>query len=224
MFYALLLLCTLISPVFCLSFSFRPVRFMGSIAYGVYLLQGLISFVLFKIVERSARSGIEWTLATRLLSVPLVIGVAALSWKYFEKRCSSVVIGTPTEDLGIPQQGLSLVTIPPRGTRCRVTSSRALRCLGKETLTGRCADAATLGTGQWVVDRNGDLCRRHELRYQHGSVAKKVPFSGASLSCSELLAMQSNFEAVYHFVYHVLREVPLANVIANSEQKQNPLI
>jgi len=84
-FYAFLLLCTLISTKLTSVFSFRPLRFMGSIAYGVYLLQELVSFALLKIFERSGRSGIECTLAARLLSVPLVIGVAALSWKYFEK-------------------------------------------------------------------------------------------------------------------------------------------
>lgn len=58
---------------------------MGSIAYGVYLLHGMVIFALLKILEHSGRSGIHWTLLTRLMTVPVVIGVAALSLKYFEK-------------------------------------------------------------------------------------------------------------------------------------------
>ena len=85
LFYALLLLCTLVSSVLSSIFSFRPLRFMGSIAYGIYLLHGLVMFALFKSLEHFGRSGIEWTLLTRLMSVPIVIGVAAFSWKYFEK-------------------------------------------------------------------------------------------------------------------------------------------
>lgn len=84
-FYALLLLCTLVSPTLTSIFSFRPLRLMGSIAYGVYLLHGMVSFAFFKILEHSGRSGIQWNLLTRLATVPAVIGVAAISWKYFEK-------------------------------------------------------------------------------------------------------------------------------------------
>ncbi|HZC25211.1 MAG TPA: acyltransferase, partial [Candidatus Binatia bacterium] len=44
--YALLLLCTLISPPLSRLFSFRPLRWLGSIAYGLYLFHGMTTFLL----------------------------------------------------------------------------------------------------------------------------------------------------------------------------------
>lgn len=84
--YALLLLCTLISPTLSNLFSFRPLRWLGSIAYGLYLFHGMTTFLLFETIAHFARPGgaianyLPW-----LLTAPAAIGIAALSWSYFEK-------------------------------------------------------------------------------------------------------------------------------------------
>ena len=84
--YALLLLCTLISPALTSVFSFRPLRFIGSIAYGLYLFHGMVTFVLFSILQRFGLAGSQVAgFSAWLATAPLSIGLAALSWKYFEK-------------------------------------------------------------------------------------------------------------------------------------------
>ncbi len=84
--YALLLLCTLISPALTSVFSFRPLRFLGSIAYGLYLFHGMVTFVLFTILQRFGLAGSQVAgFSAWFATAPLSIGLAALSWKYFEK-------------------------------------------------------------------------------------------------------------------------------------------
>jgi peptidoglycan/LPS O-acetylase OafA/YrhL len=84
--YALLLLSTLVSPTLTAIFSFRPLRALGTVAYGLYLFHGLVSFVLFSVLDRIGLAGSQIAdFSAWLLTVPLSIGLAALSWKYFEK-------------------------------------------------------------------------------------------------------------------------------------------
>ena len=84
--YALLLMSTLVSPSLSSLFSFGPLRSLGSIAYGLYLFHGMVAFIFFRVLAyfEPSSNGIV-TLLTRLLTVPASIGLAAISWKYFEK-------------------------------------------------------------------------------------------------------------------------------------------
>lgn len=85
-FYSLLLLSTLVSSRLSSLFSIGPLRFMGSVAYGVYLLHPL-TVLLFQKALLSVRpeSGPVITLLVSVPAAVTAIGVAALSWRYFEK-------------------------------------------------------------------------------------------------------------------------------------------
>jgi peptidoglycan/LPS O-acetylase OafA/YrhL len=85
-FYGLLLLATLLSERVSLVFSFRPLRFMGSIAYGVYLIHGLLSFLLRKLwFHVRPTSGAKSEIFVAAFSAAVSILIATASWKYFEK-------------------------------------------------------------------------------------------------------------------------------------------
>jgi peptidoglycan/LPS O-acetylase OafA/YrhL len=49
--YSLLLMCTLVSPLLSSIFSFAPLRAMGITAYGLYLFQSVVGFVLDRILQ-----------------------------------------------------------------------------------------------------------------------------------------------------------------------------
>jgi peptidoglycan/LPS O-acetylase OafA/YrhL len=85
-FYSLLLLSTLVSCQLSSLFSFGPLRFMGSIAYGIYLLRPLTGFLFQKaLLSVRPESGPVATLLVSVLAAVAAIGIAALSWRYFEK-------------------------------------------------------------------------------------------------------------------------------------------
>jgi len=84
--YSLLLVSTLVSPQLSSLFSFAPLRFLGIIAYGLYLFQSLVSFVLDRVLLHFGRAGgIVVTFQMSVLAVAASVGLAATSWKYFEK-------------------------------------------------------------------------------------------------------------------------------------------
>jgi peptidoglycan/LPS O-acetylase OafA/YrhL len=85
-FYGLLLLSTLLSNRLSAIFSFGPLRFMGSIAYGVYLLHRLINFSLYKaFFYLRPKSGSIGDILVATASVAVSIAVATASWRYFEQ-------------------------------------------------------------------------------------------------------------------------------------------
>ena len=77
LFYALLLLSVLLSSWLSQIFSFGPLRFIGTIAYGAYLFQEIL------LLHRSM--DLPHVLLFNLIGAVGIIGLAALSWKYFEK-------------------------------------------------------------------------------------------------------------------------------------------
>jgi peptidoglycan/LPS O-acetylase OafA/YrhL len=86
LFYALLLLSTLFSPWLTWLFSLPALRFMGTIAYGVYLLHEP-----FLGAARGAAAslhpenvGVTMFVASGI-SIAVAVGLASLSWKYFEE-------------------------------------------------------------------------------------------------------------------------------------------
>ena len=84
--YGLLLLSTLLSTRLSAIFSFGPLRFMGSIAYGVYLLHRPMSFLLHKLLFYfRPKSGSVADTLVATLSVAVSIAIATASWRYFEK-------------------------------------------------------------------------------------------------------------------------------------------
>jgi len=84
--YTLLLLCTLVSPLLSALFSFAHLRAMGIIAYGLYLFQSLVSFVLERILLYFGLTrGAVVTFQTSVLTLGTSVVLAAASWKYFEK-------------------------------------------------------------------------------------------------------------------------------------------
>jgi peptidoglycan/LPS O-acetylase OafA/YrhL len=88
LFYSCILLLTLSSPENILSklANFRGFRWLGSIAYGVYLLHVTL-LELCLILLRGQSHGIRnpGDLACVVLAIALTLGICAVSWKYFEK-------------------------------------------------------------------------------------------------------------------------------------------
>lgn len=85
-FYGLLLLSTLLSTRLSAIFSFGPLRFMGNIAYGIYLLHRLINFSLQKaLFYLRPTSGSISDILIATASVAGSIAVATASWRYFEQ-------------------------------------------------------------------------------------------------------------------------------------------
>jgi len=80
--YSLLLLSTLVSRWLRSVFSMAPLRFMGTVAYCLYLFQSLVGFVLERVLGLARGTG---TVEASALTVIASVGFAAISWKYFEK-------------------------------------------------------------------------------------------------------------------------------------------
>lgn len=86
MIYSLLLLSTLVSPRLSALFSLAPLRFMGTVAYGVYLVHSLTGFIFEQaLLHFRPESGSVARLLISMLAAIVSVGIAALSWKYFEK-------------------------------------------------------------------------------------------------------------------------------------------
>jgi len=84
--YSLLLLGTLLSPTLSRCFSWSPLRFMGVIAYGLYLFHyGFIDMFRWLAAKLFVSNISRAESVASLVSVVVCIGFAALSWKYFEK-------------------------------------------------------------------------------------------------------------------------------------------
>lgn len=84
--YSLLLVSTLLSPTLSRCFSWSPLRFMGVIAYGLYLFHSGFIDVFRWLAAKLFVSNISFAESVgSLVSVVVCIGLAALSWKYFEK-------------------------------------------------------------------------------------------------------------------------------------------
>jgi len=84
--YSLLLTSTLVSAQLSSLFSFSLLRFMGTIAYGLYLFQSLVSFALERVLLHFGRTAdIVVTFQISVLTVLACMGLAATSWKYFER-------------------------------------------------------------------------------------------------------------------------------------------
>lgn len=88
LFYFCLLLYALSQPKSRISEGLRmqPLRWLGSIAYGTYLIHDLILGTLFAIGWRGAPAvhGF-WTLFVVFVSLALTLGLARLSWTFFER-------------------------------------------------------------------------------------------------------------------------------------------
>jgi peptidoglycan/LPS O-acetylase OafA/YrhL len=84
--YGLLLLSTLLSKRLSAIFSFGPLRFLGSIAYGLYLLHRAVNLALHKVLFHfRPKSELVSDILVATSSIAVSIAVATLSWKYFEK-------------------------------------------------------------------------------------------------------------------------------------------
>jgi peptidoglycan/LPS O-acetylase OafA/YrhL len=84
--YSLLLLSTLLSPTLSRCFSWSPLRFMGVIAYGLYLFHSGFIDVFRWLAAKLFVSNISLAESVAsLVSVVVCVGLAALSWQYFEK-------------------------------------------------------------------------------------------------------------------------------------------
>jgi len=84
--YALLLVSTLVSPWLSAVLSFAPLRFLGVIAYGLYLFQSLVTFALERVLLHFGRTtNMVVTFELSALTLMACVGLAATSWKYFEK-------------------------------------------------------------------------------------------------------------------------------------------
>jgi peptidoglycan/LPS O-acetylase OafA/YrhL len=83
-FYALLLICVLLSPQLSRVFSWAPLRGMGIIAYGLYLLHCAFIDAFRWFAAKLFAHPLGYSFAP-FVALAFVIPVAALSWKYFEK-------------------------------------------------------------------------------------------------------------------------------------------
>jgi peptidoglycan/LPS O-acetylase OafA/YrhL len=89
LFYALALMIAMISPEGWLSRTFRARWLMGlgSIAYGLYLFHAIVLTVIFRIVLHRPPAMVNWLDGVTSLSAFVVtLGLARLSWKYFESK------------------------------------------------------------------------------------------------------------------------------------------
>jgi len=84
--YFLLLLSVLTSRKFEMVFSLRPLRYMGIIAYGLYLLHPACLVVARTVSARIHPAQSGWiTFAVSVCGIGLATAVAAISWEYLEK-------------------------------------------------------------------------------------------------------------------------------------------
>jgi len=85
--YAVLLLVTLASRWLSGLFSLAPLRFMGIVAYGIYLFHQTLVGFLFRqaLLHFRPQSGSGLKFVVDSLAAVASIGLAALSWRYFEK-------------------------------------------------------------------------------------------------------------------------------------------
>jgi peptidoglycan/LPS O-acetylase OafA/YrhL len=84
--YFLLLLSTLVNRKFEAVFSIRALRYLGTIAYGLYLLHSgfLVAIRALALRIYPAQSG--WvTLPVSFTGIAIATAVAAISWEYLEK-------------------------------------------------------------------------------------------------------------------------------------------
>jgi peptidoglycan/LPS O-acetylase OafA/YrhL len=83
--YTFLLLAVLSGGPIARFMNFAPLRRLGIIAYGVYLLHGLIPWYVFKLFGQTPNTD-TWSARLLLLSsICLMFLLAHLSWRYFEK-------------------------------------------------------------------------------------------------------------------------------------------
>ena len=84
--YFVLLLSVLLSPAVSSLFLLRPLRYMGVIAYGAYILYLPLIAVLRElgVYLHPASRGVT-TLASSVIAVAGSLALASLSWEYFEK-------------------------------------------------------------------------------------------------------------------------------------------
>lgn len=89
LFYASLLMAVLSSPDSMLSRAFRThwLRWLGTVAYGLYLFHSVALTVLFRILQGYSPTISNWRdIATILVSLVAALGVSWLSWSYFESK------------------------------------------------------------------------------------------------------------------------------------------
>ena len=83
--YSLLLVSTLVNAQLSSLFSFPLLRFMGKIAYGLYLFQSLVNFAFGRVMLHFGRTAdLVVTFQISVLTVLICIGLAATSWRCFE--------------------------------------------------------------------------------------------------------------------------------------------
>jgi peptidoglycan/LPS O-acetylase OafA/YrhL len=89
LFYSSVLMVTMISPQGLLSRTFQAssLRWLGTIAYGLYLFHTMPLVVLFRIFRHRSSALTNWLDGVIALSALVIaLAMARLSWKYFESR------------------------------------------------------------------------------------------------------------------------------------------
>jgi peptidoglycan/LPS O-acetylase OafA/YrhL len=89
LFYSSVLMVAMISPQGLLSRTFQAssLRWLGTIAYGLYLFHAMPLVVLFRIFRHRSPALTNWLDGVIALSALLIaLAMARLSWKYFESR------------------------------------------------------------------------------------------------------------------------------------------
>ncbi|MGA9393478.1 MAG: acyltransferase [Candidatus Sulfotelmatobacter sp.] len=84
-FYLLILLSALLSPQVGSALSARWLRYLGSIAYGTYLIQGLITYLRDAFTGDSSQHPGARIILVSVIAILLSVGLASLSWNYFER-------------------------------------------------------------------------------------------------------------------------------------------
>jgi peptidoglycan/LPS O-acetylase OafA/YrhL len=89
LFYGSALMIAMVSPQSSLSHAFRArwLMWLGTIAYGLYLLHVIVLTAVFRIVLHRPPAMTNWLDAlTALSAFAVTLGLAQLSWKYFESK------------------------------------------------------------------------------------------------------------------------------------------
>ncbi len=112
--YGCLLLLCLVRPTHPSSWVMRasPLRYLGKLSYCVYLIhQPILGVAMDTLDDLNPTAGPMWHLVTATIALAAIIGIAQLSWTFFESKL--IPIGHRFKYSGVPSRGKTTVAVIP---------------------------------------------------------------------------------------------------------------